>query len=214
MSVFDAAVWAYQKTQLTDAEIEEIETAREADYQANRIDYTKNWLENYEFEADSRLFDTVAIWHPSFEEELFDYFLRNPSEVREISPRSFEKLVASIFRNQGFDVELTPQAKDGGFDLLAIQHSSYTGSSHYLVECKRYAEANKVGVDIVRSLYGVVADRNATKGLVVTTSFFTSGARGFADRNQRRLSLADYEVLLGWLENIKLECAPKQITNG
>ena len=115
------------------------------------------------------------------------------------SPRRFEELVASIFKNQGFDVELTPESRDGGFDVLAVHKDAFTGESKYLVECKRYAVTNTVGIGIVQRLLGVVEDQKATKGILATTSFFTKDARLVEERNRSKLALNDYNVLVGWL---------------
>ena len=116
--------------------------------------------------------------------------------MREMPPRAFEILVAAVFRNHGFDVELTPQTNDGGLDCIAVRNDPLTGLNYYLIECKRYAEDNHVGVGIVRALYGVLADQSATKGIVATTSFFTRGAKEFAQRNSTRLALVDFDLSL------------------
>jgi hypothetical protein len=47
-------------------------------------------------------------------EELIEHLKRHPEQFEHISPRDFERVVASIFSNQGFDVELTPASRDGG----------------------------------------------------------------------------------------------------
>jgi restriction system protein len=143
-----------------------------------------------------------TVWLPDIEAEWHAYFAKHPERLRELAPRRFEELVASIFRNQGFDVELTPASRDGGFDVLAIHKDVFTGESKYLVECKRYAATNTVGIGIVQRLLGVVEDQKATKGLVATTSYFTRDARLVEERNRSKLALNDYDVLVGWLLNL------------
>ena len=93
---------------------------------------------------------------------------------------------------------LTPASKDGGFDIAAARNDDL-GEFLYLVECKQYAENNKVGVEIVRSLYGVVEKERATAGIVVTTSYFTRGAAAFQREVSRRMTLHDYIYLQQWL---------------
>lgn len=73
-------------------------------------------------------------------------------------------------------------------------------ASKYLIECKRYAEENKVGIQPVRSLYGVVTDEGATKGIIVTTSSFTSGADEFIQRHKWQLEGRDFNGILEWLK--------------
>jgi restriction system protein len=91
-----------------------------------------------------------------------------------MTPRKFEELVADMFRNQGYEVTLTPSSNDGGMDVIAVRRDGI-GTVMIVVECKRYAEDNKVGVEIARGLYGVVEQRRATRGIIATTSFFTKG---------------------------------------
>jgi hypothetical protein len=138
----------------------------------------------------------------SIGDELISYFVQHPEKLREIDPDDFEKLMAAVFRNQGFDVTKTPRSKDGGFDLVLVQHSSI-GAAMTLVDCKRYAATKKVGVEIVRGLYGVVEERKATKGMIVTTSFFTKGAVDFRDSLQYRLAFADFDDVKNFLEQWK-----------
>ena len=130
--------------------------------------------------------------------ELLTYLARKPEDLRIINPRKFEEVLAEIFKNQGYEVELTPPSRDGGRDLMLVQKASI-GSILTLVECKRYSETNKVGVGVVRSLYGVVESERATNGLVATTSYFTKGAVDFRERNKYRMDLANYSKLCDWL---------------
>jgi hypothetical protein len=124
---------------------------------------------------------------------------RHPEELLAMAPRAFEELVAELLAREGMDVTLTPPSRDGGKDILAVARTP-VGKQLYLVECKRYAQGNPVGVAVVRSLYGVVMEENASSGLIVTTSRFTSGALNFAEPVQYRMGLVDFQSLLGWLK--------------
>jgi restriction system protein len=79
-----------------------------------------------------------------------------------------------------FAVTVTGKTGDGGVDLELFDSSPITGG-RIVVQCKRYQPDNTVGVATVRELFGVVGSENAMKGVLVTTSTFTSGAREFAD---------------------------------
>lgn len=135
-------------------------------------------------------------------DELIKRLASRPELMRSLHPRKFEELIAELLRDRGYEVQLTPSSKDGGRDILAIKREDI-GCALTLVECKRYAEGNRVGVDVVRGLYGVVSAENATKGLIATTSYFTSGAKAFRDRVQYRLSLADFDVLQSMLHDFR-----------
>jgi restriction system protein len=142
-------------------------------------------------------------WHNEIEKEIYSFLRSNPEKIISMKPRLFEQFIAGIFRNQGFSVELTPPVSDGGIDILAVQNDNYTGQNTYLVQCKRYDPSKKkVGVGVVRELLGVVYDMKATKGIIVTSSFFTKGALDFSERNMNNLSLKDYNDIINWLKTI------------
>jgi hypothetical protein len=134
----------------------------------------------------------------SVNDELMAYLAAYPELLRELDPRRFEEVVAELFRKRGFAVELTPRTRDGGRDMFALQ-SNTLGKSLYLIECKRYAPSRKVGVEVIRGLYGVLQAERATKGIIVTTSSYTKDAIAFATPLQYQLSLRDFEALKQWL---------------
>ena len=105
-----------------------------------------------------------------------------------MSWREFEMLVGEGFRLQGYKVvENGPGGPDGGIDLV-LSKPGMNGSEKYLVQCKQW-RAHRVGVDVVRELYGVMAAKGAAGGFVVTSGRFTDEAQSFA--KGRNVSLID-----------------------
>ena len=99
-----------------------------------------------------------------------------------MSWREFEMLVGEAFRLQGYRVtETGGGGADGGIDLVLSK-----GAEKFLVQCKQW-KAYKVGVDVVRELYGVMAAKGATGGFVVTSGRFTDDASKFAAGRNVRL---------------------------
>jgi hypothetical protein len=133
-------------------------------------------------------------------EELIRYLASHPRILPSLDPRLFEELIGELFRDLGYEIIVTPQSRDGGVDIRAIQKSS-VGTVLYLIECKRYGPERPVGVDIVRKLYGVVAAEHASCGILATTSYFTADAKEFAKNIQYQLSLRDYNDLTNWLRH-------------
>lgn len=88
--------------------------------------------------------------------------------------REFEVLVGEAFRQQGFQVRETSSGADGGVDLELRK-----GDELHLVQCKQW-RAFKVGVSVVRELYGVMTARGASGGFVVTSGTYTKDAVSFA----------------------------------
>lgn len=127
---------------------------------------------------------------------------RDPDILFKADPRAFEELVAYIFEQHGFQVELTARTRDGGRDIIALQMDALGVSLKYLIECKRYAKHRKVSVDLVRALYGVHQAEGANKSVLVTTSSFSSDATAFSQRQNttaQQMSLVDFKQLQDWV---------------
>lgn len=148
--------------------------------------------------------DTATIIFPDISKEFFQFVRSNPHVIYSMTPRRFEEFVAAIFENHGFNVELTPSVKDGGFDVIAVRKDIITGANVHLVECKRYKPTNKIGVGLVRCMLGVVESERATKGHIVTSSFFTTPAKNFACVHKTRLKLSDFNSIIDWLNSLSL----------
>ena len=138
----------------------------------------------------------------SINDELVRYFAKHPEKMHELAPRKFEELVAELFKDMGYDVELTPKSKDGGFDIRAFRRDDI-GTCLTLIECKRYGPKNPVSVEVVRGLYGVSVSEGATTGIIVTTSRFTKGAKSFQSQNKYKIHLADLDNIKLWLTGYK-----------
>ena len=102
--------------------------------------------------------------------------------------QQFEHLVGEAFRLQGYSVlETGGGGADGGVDLILMKNGE-----KFLVQCKQW-KAFKVGVAVVRELYGVMAAKGATGGFVVTSGRFTEEATSFA--RGRNVELVDGPAL-------------------
>jgi hypothetical protein len=135
-------------------------------------------------------------------DELIRYLAMHPEKMHDLKPRAFEQLIAEIFKAKGYDAELTPKTKDGGFDIRAFRRED-VGTCLTLIECKRYAPTMPVTVEIVRGLYGVSTSQGATNGIIATTSRFTKGAKSFQMQNKYHLHLADFDNVKLWLDHYK-----------
>ena len=148
--------------------------------------------------ADSEVLAAIVTDVRSVTLTLIKKLASDPRLVYSLTPRQFEEVVAELLGSRGYDITLTPASRDGGVDIYAAKQSEL-GSFLYLVECKKYAPENKVGVGLIRELLGVVAQRRATAGILATTSFFTAGAQEFQRDVKWQLSLKDYADVEAWL---------------
>lgn len=119
--------------------------------------------------------------------------------------REFEMLVGEAFRLQGYQVvETGGNGADGGVDLVLRKNNE-----KFFVQCKQW-KAYKVGVEVVRELYGVMAAHGAAGGFVVTSGRFTDAATEFAQG--RNMKLVDGPVLLKLIQRAKSARAPTAAT--
>ena len=119
----------------------------------------------------------VSVWRRKERRQLVSNVAdaRSANVLDGMSWQQFEKLVGEGFRLLGYRVaETGGGGADGGVDLVLAK-----GTEKFLVQCKQW-RAFKVGVEVVRELYGVMAARGAAGGFVVTSGRFTDDAVAFA----------------------------------
>ncbi len=111
----------------------------------------------------------------------------------------FEHLIRELFESEfaeeGGEVNVTQASRDGGIDAVAFDPDPLRGGK-IVIQAKRYTQT--VGVSAVRDLYGTVMNEGASRGILVTTSDYGSGAYDFA--KDKPLQLLDGGNLLSLLE--------------
>jgi restriction system protein len=100
---------------------------------------------------------------------------KNANSIRNLSWKHFEELVGEAYRRKGYAVaETGGGGADGGVDLVLRKDGE-----KLLVQCKHW-KMDKVGVKVVRELYGIVAAESATGGIVISSGAFTREAMDFS----------------------------------
>jgi len=95
--------------------------------------------------------------------------------IRSLSWREFEELVGEAYRRQGYSVrENSGAGPDGGIDLVLKKDGNT-----YLVQCKQW-RSMKIGVKVVREIYGLLAAKHAHGAIIITSGMFTQEAKSFA----------------------------------
>ena len=112
--------------------------------------------------------------------EDFEYFVR--------------ELFDKMFNVNGGEVKVTQASHDGGVDAIAFDDDPIR-CGKFVIQAKRYN--NVVPVSAVRDLYGTMIHEGATKGILVTTSFYGKEAYDFA--KDKPITLIDGQALLGLL---------------
>jgi len=161
-----------------------------------------------EQELIEKLYEDKSVEAPKIEliseanAELMRYLANDPSYIYQLHSRQFERLIAKIFADFGYDVELTKATHDGGKDLI-VRIDTAIGPIIAIVECKRYSPKRPVGIEVVRSLYGLQMTSNTNKSMIVTTSYFSRDARKFASSIANLMDLHEYASIVAWLNRYK-----------
>lgn len=121
---------------------------------------------------------------------------RDIDTIRALTWKQFEELVGEAFRRQGYMVlENEGAGADGGVDLWIRKDGK-----RYLVQCKQW-KIQKVGVNVVREMYGLVTAHQAAGAMIITTGVFTEAARDFAQG--KPLDLIEGPLLAAMIDSVK-----------
>lgn len=120
--------------------------------------------------------------------------------IRSLSWREFEELLAEAYRRQGYTVrENTSAGPDGGVDIVIEK-----GRNVYLVQCKQWRNS-KVGVNVVREMYGLMAAEKAFGTIIVTSGLFTQEAKNFS--HGKSIDLVEGNQLVDLIRNVQGQSA-------
>jgi CHAT domain/Restriction endonuclease len=103
-------------------------------------------------------------------------------ELLRLTPAEFEHLIRQLFEAIGLKSWVTQASMDEGVDVVAVNEDPILGGL-CIIQVKRYTGA--VGLAAVQALAGVVEDKRAAKGILVTTSWASKAGHDFAARHGR-----------------------------
>ncbi|MGQ4347525.1 restriction endonuclease [Streptomyces sp. SAS_275] len=99
-----------------------------------------------------------------------------------LDPIEFEHLIRRLFEKIGLKSWVTQASRDDGVDAVAVNEEPLIGGL-CIIQAKR--SKNAVPAEAVRALAGVMHDKAAAKGIVVTTAWFGKASWDFAHRTGR-----------------------------
>lgn len=133
------------------------------------------------------------------------------SAALRLSPTGFEELVVRLLDRMGYgkagSVRRTAPSGDGGIDGIISQDP--LGLDRIYVQAKRYTDA-PVDRPRIHEFAGALLGRQGDRGVFITTSRFTSGARQEADRINARIELIDGARLAELLVRYGVGVQPEQ----
>ncbi|WP_239587395.1 restriction endonuclease [Bacillus pakistanensis] len=144
-----------------------------------------------EIEELEKVVDPLTVVKEKLDElksELADNLLK---QLRNVHWMKFEDIVVELLTVMGYgDGQVTQRSNDEGLD--GVIKEDKLGLDNIYVQAKRYAANNAVGRDVVQSFSGALDGKGARKGVFITTSYFTNGARSYAERlDSKKIILID-----------------------
>lgn len=141
----------------------------------SNLRYTE-WTNVAELEALFAGSKDLPVYGSFIDQRFVNYLHRNRHDLGNMHWRKFEELAAEYFDRKGMQVELGPGRNDDGVDLRVWNDNSKDSSPPtFIVQCKRVKE--KIDKVTVKGLYADTEFEGAERGLLVTTSELSPGAR-------------------------------------
>lgn len=120
--------------------------------------------------------------------------------IDDLNWRQFEILISELLESDGYEIELMSGTKDGGVDIVAVKDLGESGMFKALWQAKKYSSSRKIGISTIRELADVRNEHKASKGVIVTSSFLTSGALQRIERDKFILGKVDGNDLKSWID--------------
>jgi restriction system protein len=133
--------------------------------------------------------------------------------LREGHPDFFEEAVVKLLLKMGYGGAEQRGRRiggsgDGGVDGVIDQDA--LGLDRIYVQAKRYADGNTVGRETIQAFVGALHGVGASRGVFITTSTFTSGARQYAENVPSRIILIDSDRLVTLMIKYRVGVQVKQ----
>lgn len=136
--------------------------------------------------------ETMRAAHGAINEALADELL---SKIRSAPPAFFETLTVKLLVAMGYGGSLEDAGRalgksgDGGID--GVIDEDQLGLDRIYLQAKKYKESVTVGSGDIRDFFGALDQQKAFKGIFLTTSSFSPGAKNTAAGLSKRIVLID-----------------------
>lgn len=130
-----------------------------------------------------------------------DELKHNLLALERISTEDFVRLVAELLKWMGYDVNHDVMLGEENNVLLAYKRILPIGDLLFVIECTRQKSNQLIRVgDVRRFIANTVQPQRADRGMLITTSNFTYGARMQEEQWRSMLSLHDQNDIKTWIE--------------
>jgi hypothetical protein len=103
------------------------------------------------------------------------------NHLLDLSPSAFERFVAQIWEQMGWETVVTPTSNDDGIDIVATKSGIHQEKA--AIQAKRYSPSNKIGRPDIQQ-YDTLRRQDPSVDIVVvvTTSEFSDKAKDLAEK--------------------------------
>lgn len=113
-----------------------------------------------------------------------------------LSWQKFEDLIAEILDGFGWEIGPMARTKDGGVDIMATRLVGPDVNFNMMVQCKKYSQTRKVGLDVVKDVWATKWDKGFHQAMIATTSTFTKGA--VEQANKWGFEMRDHKAIVDY----------------
>jgi len=140
---------------------------------------------------DDKMSAAVALAVRTLAERLCELIARDPVALRHVEWRHLEYVVATALEAIGFRVQLTPPAKDGGKDVVAVC-KLHGHELVFYVEVKHWRSGKRVNSKVVFDFVEVNVLDRTDGGLFISSSGFTESVYSqLAEIGRERIRLGN-----------------------
>jgi len=136
-------------------------------------------------------------------------------KAREMSPAKFEQLVLDLLLAMGYGgtnkdmAKVTPISHDNGVDGIIPEDA--LGLDKIYIQAKRYKEGSSVAKPEIQQFIGALNEQKASKGVFVTTSTFTQGAKESVSKATSKIVLIDGTALAKYMIDFNVGVSVKKV---
>ncbi|MCJ2172672.1 restriction endonuclease [Lactobacillus kefiranofaciens] len=177
-------------------------------YQKKRKQNSSDENEDNDIQSFELTEKQISNWFDKQASDLTEQLL---AKLRKTDPYKFEHMMVQLLNQMGYKGTdgqslVTQKSNDGGIDGIINQDP--LGLQTIYVQVKRYAENNVIGSPEIDSFSGALRRKCADRGVFITTSSFTSGAKEAA--KQLNIALVDGEMLTNLMVQYKVGVQVRQ----
>lgn len=138
---------------------------------------------------EDKISDGVLEIRQNLEQEILE-------KIRQGSPYFFEQIVVDLLERMGYGKgTVTKRSNDGGIDGIISEDT--LGFDKIYLQAKKWE--NDVRTNDIKQFAGSILDKKSKKGVFITTSDFSDGAKGYVNQIEPQIFLINGEKLANLL---------------